>query len=113
MRLKNSAVREPVLGLILLAACSSSRKGAEARPGTVIVDHEARTYVESKLRPYLDWMAQAACGVRASAAPTAGRYGICVTASKRGPGVEPLEGDPKGEGVTLPPKNGRPYPQPD
>jgi hypothetical protein len=113
MRLKNSAFRQPLLGLILLAACSSDRKGREATSGTVIIDHEARTYVESKLRPYLDWMAQAACGVRASAAPTAGRYGICVPASKRGPGVEPLEGDPKGQGVTVPPKDGRPYPPPD
>jgi hypothetical protein len=84
-------------------------------PVTVPVgpDNEVRTYIEKDLRPYLTTLSKVACGTRASAAPKVARYGVCVPYSPGATGVEQLEGDPKGEGVTIPPKNGRPFPLPD
>jgi hypothetical protein len=98
-------------GLILLAACSRERGGTPAGESRGIVDNEVRGYIEQSLRPYLTSMAKTACAVRAKATPKSGRYGLCVPSTKA-EGVESLD-DPKAEGVTIPPKDGKPFPRPD
>ena len=115
---KKSTLLLVVPGLLLLAACSSDRGGgtpgqsAGGVDSAIIVDNEVRTYVEQKLRPYLTSLAKATCSVRATSARRSGRHGICVAVVRGRPGVEALD-DPKMEGVTPPPKNGKPFPQPD
>jgi hypothetical protein len=110
---RDSAVRLMLCGMVVIAAgCSRQEREKPGGGGyEVIVDREVRGYIEQSLRPYLTSLAKTACAVRAYAAPRGGRYGLCVS-GKGGAGMEPLI-DPKGEWVTLPPKDGRPFPPPD
>jgi hypothetical protein len=77
-------------------------------------DFEVRVYIENKLRPYLISLAKVACQTRAVAAPRVGRYGVCVLPSGGAGNVEALDEGPRGEGVTIPPKDGgKPFPSPE
>jgi hypothetical protein len=76
-------------------------------------DNEVRTYIESHLRPYLTSLAKVACSTRAFAAPKADRNGVCVPFTPGAENVVALDQGPREEGVTIPPKNGRPYPSPE
>ena len=82
-----------------------------SRPVRVPVapDNEVRNYIENGLRPYLISLAKVACETRAAAASRTGRYGICLPNSAGGVNVEPV-GSPEGEVITIPPKDGRPFP---
>jgi hypothetical protein len=79
----------------------------------VAVDVEVRHYIETQLRPYLTSLAKVVCGARAAAAPAVDRQKVCVPYRAGVTDVVALEDGPASEGVTMPPKDGRPYPGPD
>jgi hypothetical protein len=107
MRLKNATIRLQLVGLAFLSACQP-RQDSAAQAG-VISDNEVRTYIEKELRPYLTALAKEACTVRAASAPKAPRYGVCLEVAKGGMALDPPYVH---EGVTPPPPNGKPYPDP-
>jgi hypothetical protein len=72
-------------------------------------DNEVRSWIETRLRPYLISVAKVSCETRAAVYGGAGRYGICVLGSPGAKNVEPIQGT-KGEVITIPPKDGKPYP---
>jgi hypothetical protein len=76
-------------------------------------DNEVRTYIEGQLTPYLTSLAKVACSTRAVAAPKAERNGVCVPFAPGAENVMALDQGPREEGVTIPPRDGRPFPRPD